>query len=257
MRGALVGCLALALSASCITPIGPAGPDGGDVDLADVGLRVLFVGNSLTYVNGLPAMVQTIAEAAGHELSQVDISAPNFSLEDHYYSGAPDIITRLKPDIVVMQQGPSSLPENQVYLRDWTLKMNESVGAAGARAALFMIWPEQARRATAFPAVRTSYSDAAAAVNGIFMPAGAAWEELWEMDPEAQLYGPDGFHPSHLGSVVAALTVYRMLFDEPVTDLPSRMVPTSKNLPVIDLGADQAPKVFQAVESAVGKWGRR
>lgn len=249
-------CLALVSSATCITPLDTPLQDRGDVQLGDVGLRVLFVGNSLTYANQLPAMVQTIAEAAGHDLSQADISSPNFSLEDHYYARAPETIERLAPDIVVLQEGPSSLPANQIYLRDWTVKMNESIRAAGARPALFMVWPERARQATAFPDVRASYSNAAAAVEGVFIPAGEAWRELWSADPESALYGADGFHPSYLGSVVAALTIYRMLFNEPVTDLPTRLSPTSKNLPVIDLGADRATQVYQAVESAVGRWGR-
>lgn len=253
----VAACLALVSSAACISPSGLDLPGPANVELPEAELRVLFVGNSLTYANGLPALVQTIAEAAGHELAQADISSPNFSLEDHWRSGAPETISRLAPDVVVMQQGPSSLPENQVYLRDWTEKLDESVRAAGGRSALFMVWPEQARQATAFPAVRTSYSNAAEAVNGIFIPAGEAWMELWSLDSRADLYGPDGFHPTQLGSVAAALTIFRMLFDEPVTGLPARLSPTTPGLPTIAMDPDQAEMVYQAVETAVQKWGRR
>ncbi|MCG6989810.1 MAG: hypothetical protein LJF06_16745 [Gemmatimonadetes bacterium] len=257
MFGKVVACLALVGSAACISPSGLDVPGQAQIELPEAELRVLFVGNSLTFVNRLPAIVQTIAEASGHDLAQADISSPNFSLEDHWYAGAPDIISRLAPDVVVMQEGPSSLPENQIYLRDWTQKLDESVRAVGGRSALFMVWPEQARQATAFPAVRTSYSNAAEAVDGIFIPAGEAWMELWSLDAHAALYGPDGFHPSTLGSLVAALTIYRMLFDEPVTDLPARLAPTTPGLPIIVMDSTRAVMVYQAVETAVGKWGRR
>lgn len=257
MRRTAVPWLALPVVAACISPVEIGGPGNGGVQLPDNGLRVLFVGNSLTTTNDLPGMVQTIAEAAGHELSQADISAPNFSLEDHYNSAAPGVIRQTRPDVVVLQEGPSSLPENQVYLKDWTIRMNESIQEVGARAALFMVWPEVARKATAFPAVRDSYSNAALAVGGVFIPAGESWRELWKADSSAALYGSDGYHPSELGSIVAALTIFRMLFDEPVTALPSRLVPVTKYLPVIELDSAQATVIYQAVESAVSQWGRR
>jgi hypothetical protein len=120
-----------------------------------------------------------------------------------------------------------------------------------------MVWPEVERRDSAFPAVRTSYSNAADAVGGIFIPAGEAWRELWKLDPEAVLYGPDGLHPTRLGSTVAALIIFRMLFDEPVTGLPAKITPTTKGLPGISMDPAQAEHVYAAVEAAAEKWGRR
>jgi hypothetical protein len=230
----------------------PVEPNLGEADL-----RVLFVGNSLTSANGLPLMVQTIAEAAGHTFAALEITANNSSLEDHWYSGVAQYIRDLEPDVVVMQQGPSSLPESQVHLREWTATLDAVVKEVGGRSALFMVWPEDARRFTAFDDVRQSYSDAAEAVDGIFIPAGEAWREMWELDPAAPLYGFDGFHPSYLGSVVAALTIYRMLFDETVTGLPPALSPTTAGLPTVVLEPDEATRAQQAVEAAVEQWGRR
>lgn len=221
--------------------------------LPDADMRVLFIGNSLTYTNRLPEMVQTIAEASGHTLAQGMVAAPNVSLEDHWLSGVERTINSVKADVVVMQQGPSSLPQNQEYLRFWTERMSESIRQAGGVPALYMVWPE-ATRAYAFDAVYESYLGAATAVNGLFMPAGLAWLYAWQQDPELELYGPDGFHPTPLGSAVAALTIYRILFNEDVTDLPSRMVPQSSGLPVIDLGLN-ADAVFLAVELAASTVG--
>ena len=80
----------------------------------DADLSVLFVGNSLTYTNDMPVMLQVIAEVAGKSFEYRSLTAPNFSLEDHWVRGARDLITDLKADVVVLQQGPSSLPENQI-----------------------------------------------------------------------------------------------------------------------------------------------
>jgi len=158
-------------------------------------------------------------------------------------------ILSTEADVVVMQQGPSSLPENQVYLREWTEVLAPVIREAGGEPALYMVWPESARP-FAFDAVYESYLGASQAVNGLFMPAGRAWLHVWGQNPELQLYGPDGFHPSQLGSAVAALTIYRVLFNEDVSDLPSRMVPTSPGLPTLDLG-EHADLIFLAVEAAV------
>jgi hypothetical protein len=219
--------------------------------LPDADMRVLFIGNSLTYTNNLPAMVQTIAEAAGHTMVFGMEAAPNVSLEDHWRAGVDRTIISTKADVVVLQQGPSSLPQNQEYLRFWTEKLAPTIREAGGVPALYMVWPE-ATRTEAFGAVYDSYRDAASAVEGLFMPAGQAWMHAWNQNPELQLYGPDGFHPSYLGSAVAALTIYRVLFSEDVTRLPSRLQPTTSGLPVIELGPD-GNLIKQAVEIAIGE----
>lgn len=40
------------------------------------------------------------------------------------------------------------------------------------------------------------------------LPVAAAWRTAWRRDPSLELYGPDGFHPSELGTALAALVVY-------------------------------------------------
>jgi len=141
------------------------------------------------------------------------------------------------------------LPENQEYLKAWTETLAPVIRDAGGEPALYMVWPEAART-YAFDAVYESYLGAAEAVNGLFMPAGQAWIHVWAQDPEVQLYGPDEVHPSQLGSAVAALTIYRVLFNDDVSDLPSRMVPHSAGLPILDLG-EYADMILLAVEMAV------
>ena len=240
--------LALGLLLAC-----SSGPT--DVELADAELRVLFVGNSLTYFNDLPLMVQTVAEATGHTLAVAEVAYPNFSLEDHWNTGVAEAIRSVAADVVVMQQGPSSLPQNQVYLREWTDTLARAIEDTDGRPALFMVWPSL-DRIDFMPDVRDSYSKAAEAVGGMFIPAGQSWVAAWERDPTLAFFGADQFHPSPLGSSVAALTIFSVLFDEPVGGLPSQLQPSTAGLPTIQLG-DAAPVILQAVDETVAQWARR
>jgi hypothetical protein len=209
----------IAWSSAACSP-DPTGP--GKLDpTAD--LTVLFVGNSLTASNDLPALTRAVAAAAGRTLSYAVRVGPG-SLEDHWYGGVVDVIADLGADVVVLQQGPSSLPESQEHLRHWAGQLAGPIRAAGGKPALFMVWPDDTRL-FAFDDVHASYLAAAEAVDGLFIPAGEAWRAVWRRDPGAVLYDVDGFHPSRLGSLVAALTIYAALFNADVRTLPSSVAP--------------------------------
>ena len=60
-----------------------AGPDQAPGNAA----RVLFIGNSLTYTNDLPAMVGTLARAAGRPIHVESVALPDFGLEEHWQQG--------------------------------------------------------------------------------------------------------------------------------------------------------------------------
>lgn len=190
------------------------------VEPADTELRLLFIGNSLTRTHDVPGLVEALAQAAGRSLSQTAIVAPNSSLEDHWNAGVADDIRRLRADVVIMQQGPSSLPESREHLALWSERLAEVIREAGGEPALYTVWPPADRR-FAFADVVTSYATAAAAVDGLLLPAGATWLEAWKLDPSLPLYGPDGFHPSYLGAFAAALTIYAVLFDVEPSAAPS------------------------------------
>lgn len=185
---------------------------GGDA----VPLRVLFVGNSLTDTNDLPATVAALAKTAGRELAYETIAPGGFALEDHWnQSDVHDALATGDWDVVIMQQGPSALPESQLNLRTWATRWADEARAAGTRPALLTVWPESYRQA-ALPDVITSYRLAAEAARAELFPAGSAWLAAWRCSPRTVLYGTDGFHPSRLGTYLAALVVYGRLFKAPL-----------------------------------------
>lgn len=203
---------------------GPACSDTPSGPGADGPLTVLFIGNSLTATNDLPALVHRLAAAAGATLTYDVVAPGGVSLEDHWNAGIADRIARLGADVVVLQQGPSSLPENQEHLKTWATTLAGPIRSAGGVPALLMVWPE-VTRLSAFDAVRAAYLGAAERAGGLFIPAGEVWRETWRRDPDAALYGPDGFHPSLAGSFAAALTVYAVLFDPDLSELPVTIAP--------------------------------
>lgn len=178
-------------------------------------LRVLFIGNSLTTVNDLPALVRRIAEADGARMHTKTVALDGVSLEDHWNHGtAGREIARGRWDFVVLQQGPSSLPDSRTVLREYVGRFDGAIRKAGARPALYMVWPARARQAD-FERVSESYRLAAADIDAVLLPVGEAWRAAWKQAPSARLYGADNFHPSRDGSWLAALVIYCRLSGKP------------------------------------------
>lgn len=184
---------------------------------------VLFIGNSLTEGNDLPGIVASLADSAGTSgFRTAALTRGGGALEDHWAEGtALQVIAQGNWRFVVLQQGPSSLPESRVNLREWTARFADRIRAAGAEPALYTVWP-MADRFAFFGDVIESYRLAAEDVNGVELPAGAAWLEAWELEPDLTLYGPDGFHPTLEGSYLAALVIYGGLADRSPVGLPAR-----------------------------------
>jgi hypothetical protein len=179
-------------------------------------LRVLFVGNSLTATNDLPAQVAALASAGGRRLEHRTVAFGGYNLEDHWNNGeARRALAGGRWDVVVMQQGPSAFPESQADLRLWAMRFADEARSHGTRPALLTVWPEEWRVA-ALPEVIKSYSRAAAAAGAELLPAGVAWQLAWRCNARTPLYGPDDFHPSPTGTYAAALVVYGRLFQAPL-----------------------------------------
>lgn len=169
--------------------------------------RVLFVGNSLTYVNDLPGLVARISATLGAPLETHALAHPDYGIEDHLAEGVlARLLARERWDVVVLQQGPSSLPESGANLTEFAAKAAALARANGACPAVYMVWAE-ASRPGSFDAVRDHYRAAADSAHAQFLPAGEAWRAAWRRDPSLPFYAPDGLHPTPLGTYLAALTI--------------------------------------------------
>ena len=228
----------------------PAPPSGA--------VRVLFIGNSLTEVNDLPAMVAALSRAAGDDppLETGSVTFGGFALEDHLAEGsAARAIAGGGWDVVVLQQGPSALPASRENLIEYSGRFATLIRAAGARPALYGVWPSQ-DRIFDLDACIESYRLAAVAVDGHSLPAGGAWKAAWESDPAFPLYGADRFHPSPLGTYLAALVIYCGLLDKSPIGLPRELDVAGSPLAIPEAQAAAAQAAAAAASGVEPSPGR-
>ena len=196
-----------------------AAPAAPRVDGEAIG--ILFIGNSLTYVNDVPGILQALADSAGGErLAVASLALPDYALIDHWVDGiAQRRIAAGGWGWVVMQQGWTPAGIYRDTLRLATRNFAAQIAKVGAKAALYQTWPPADRRGQ-FEASIESYEVAAADVGGVVFPVARAWLAAWDRDPSIQLYS-DGLHASVAGSYLAALVMYARIFDRTPAGLPS------------------------------------
>jgi hypothetical protein len=199
VRTALV-ILLLSLAASCAAAPEPA---------PDPDLRILFIGNSLTLANDLPGLVAGLGRSdPSRRVVVASVASGGYSLEDHWNRGdARRAIGAARWDLVVLQQGPSALPESRALLIEYVRRFSGDIRAVGGRPAIYMVWPPLDREAD-WDAVTASHAAAADAVNGLLLPAGEALRAARRTNPDLPLFEGDGFHPNLAGSYGAALAIY-------------------------------------------------
>jgi hypothetical protein len=219
--------------------------------------HILFIGNSLTAANQMPALFVALAESAKvSPLPTVDIDwHPDFALIDHWNIGEPQpVISNGKYAVVILQQGPSSVEVNRDTLRLAAKLFAPLIRSAGGVPAMLAVWPTSDRLVD-FDRATESYRLAAADVGGMMIPSGEVWRAAWKRDPSLAFYSADGLHPSTLGSYAMALSVFGILYDRSVVGLPSTLRLTDGS----ELRVDPATALLvqQAADEANHQFGSK
>jgi hypothetical protein len=234
-------------------PEQPEPPEPPDPPEPGTGKRILFIGNSLTYSNDLPGMVKALAHVVGEDLVVESVTFGGVSLEDHWAEGtARRRLNEADWDIVVMQQGPSGAPESRVHLIEWVGRFDEPIRRAGARPAVYMVWPDMTRQ-TAYDSVASNYTAAAESIDAMLFPGIRVWEAVWARDPTIALYGSDGFHPGPLGTYVVALCMVGQITGKPIIGMPASFNIGAENFTI---APGIARLVQEAAAAAVRDFGR-
>jgi hypothetical protein len=220
----------------------PPPPPAGDV------IDVLALGNSLTYTWNVPLLVQQLAAAAGGASIRFTTRAePNWSLEEHWADlGAQAEVRSGRYDIVMMQQGASTLPASGAHLTSWTQAWVGVIRLTGARPALYQVW---APVGGDLDAAIANYETAANAASTGLYPVGRAWREARRLDPTIPLWSSDGLHQGPQGAWLAALVIASVILDRPAADFPNTL-PSHVTAPQLVI-------LRQAAATAISAAGRR
>ncbi len=199
-------------------------------------IRVLFIGNSYTYVNNLPLLIYNMGLANGDTLIY-DSSAPGGYT---FFNHTTDINTQNKIsagnwDYVVLQaqsQEPSFSP-NQVATQtlpfavklDTTIKhynpcattvFYETWGRKNGDLSNCQFYPPVCTYLGMQNRLKASYKLFADSCRALMAPAGEAFRLSIAAQPTLNLYQADDSHPSLEGSFLTAAVFYEMLFKKSV-----------------------------------------
>ena len=207
MKTKIVGMLlaALALAAGTARAAEAAAPP------ADKPLRVLFIGNSLTYYNNLPnTFASVVASAEPHRPVEVAESTfPGAGLRRHWDGEAKDRIREARWDYVVVQGGFNTTPSDHVKLFDAEIRK------AGAKTVLFVTWARKGDAARQ-QVLDEAFAKAAKDLGILAAPIGSAWVLALKKDRYIDLYDMDGLHPGPMGTYIAACVIYSAITGRPV-----------------------------------------
>jgi hypothetical protein len=186
-------------------------------------MNVLFIGNSFTARNDVPALVERLAEARGHRMTHRLVSAGGASLRMHWNKGeAQRAIADERYDRVVLQE-QSTLPiKNPRRMHENVRLFDEAIRASGARTVLYLTWARRHAPETQ-EAITRAYTEIGAELGATVAPVGVAWERLLHARAHPELYDTDGSHPSLPGSYLAACVLFATLFDDSPVGIASEV----------------------------------
>jgi hypothetical protein len=185
-------------------------------------VTVLFVGNSLTYTNDLPAMLVNVASSDPENTVRLQVKAetfPNASLDDMFNKGkALDWARDHHPDYVVLQEHSFWYDTDDEAARSAAFRWTNALKPLGAAPLLFEVWTD-GEASNVWKGLSNPAEDALRAVQSTdglgrslglpVVAVGQAFEAARQTPGAPDLYGPDHHHPSVAGSYLGALAFYR------------------------------------------------
>jgi hypothetical protein len=197
-------------------------------------VRILFIGNSLTSANNLPAMVADIAQSHGVKVIY-DAYAPGGARLFHHASNK-NVLQKLRKqswDFVVLQEqsqfpgfGTTQLSTDVFPYA--TRLVEESKKANPDSSVIFYmtmahrngdpansnVSPELLTYEGTQRRINRTYLKMATDNRALVAPVGEAWRTVREEQPDIVLYA-DNTHPNPTGTYLAACVFYATLFQSP------------------------------------------
>jgi hypothetical protein len=206
------------------------------------GVRVLFVGNSQTFFNDMPTMVEQLAEGdrGAPRIFAVQYAPGGWQLElAARDKRLRELIASEAWDVVVLQEQSwiASAPRYRTaHTFPAATALKRMADARGARTLLFMTWGYRYGSRSDRPGddysamqarVAAGYRELGARLDAEVAPAGLAWERAY--GEGLDLWTPEGRHPSRAGSYLAACVLYgRISGRDPRGTRPPRWLPRDR-----------------------------
>ncbi len=174
-------------------------------------LRILFVGNSHTQVNDVPAILTHLLESdgSGRKVETFRFFSPflNDAINDPAVRRA---VFDPHWSIVVLQGAMVSSSHTVNYPNDGAVGLAKLAHRAGSRALFFVEWPRRDWNESDYQmSVYRGISNASPGSE--LVPVCYAWDSILKGHPGLDLWQEDGNHASPLGSFLASYVFYYYL----------------------------------------------
>jgi hypothetical protein len=184
-------------------------------------IRVLFVGNSYTYVNDLPKMIADLAKAGNQRpLEHARVTAGGWSLEQHWKAGkVSKEIAKEKWDYVVLQEQSLRPLTDPKLLFEYAGNLDAEIKKSGVKTMLYQTWARQDAPEKQAD-LSKAYFDLGKELGAKVAPVGEAWAKAIKDDPKLVLYNADKSHPSKVGTYLTACVFYAAIYGKSPEGLP-------------------------------------
>lgn len=211
-------------------------------------LHILFIGNSYTYGNDLPAMLAELATAGKQQPLELGRELKGgYTLEKHWKDGnAVKKIAEKKWDIVVLQEHSLRPITDRPLMAEYAGKFDAEIKKQGAKTMLYLTWARQDKGDTQ-GTLSKAYLDLGKDLKASVAPAGVAWELALKGDDKLALHVADKSHPNKTGTYLTACVFYGALFGKSPEGLPGK---------IGGLGDEEARKLQALAWKAVRESGK-
>jgi hypothetical protein len=182
--------------------------------------RVLMIGDSLTYYNDLPGLLQQFSAGESAPIYLEQATAPLASLRFHWTRDkSVDRIRDGRFDFVILQdfsRKPVTDPDGALQS---FLQFDAEIRKAGGKTIVFQNWTRRGLQDD-YPALLNTYHRIVEQTGARLAPIGAAWKRCAAERPDITLLLDDR-HPTDAGSYLAACVLYDVLYHKKSADLPT------------------------------------
>ena len=207
-------------------------------------MKVLFIGNSYTYYNEMPKLLEAIAIGNGKDLQTHQVTRGGWYLhkyldeKDEFHDKLMELIAENHYDVCFLQEQSMCPYLDYERFTDGASRLMKYMQSAVDEFVLYQTWA----RKEGSPSLEENNLTAEQFGEGIVMAyerfadgeklrvsfVGRSFAKLRKADPKVELYHEDKSHPSYAGSCLAALQHYKTLFgmipeNTSMLELPERI----------------------------------